>query len=145
MECLKFGTHYGLDLKGDVVNYGEFGLHIQCPWRFTDEKEIIVGSDDLFEQIDETAEYIENFDWDVKGGNLRDVKLLDFISAKSNIVKSASADKYGGLQIEFESNVILTVFPVVSSKAYNEYWRLMNNIDESINHYISSSDGFEID
>lgn len=145
MECLKFGTLHLPSMDGDILNYGEFGLHLQCPWRFTSEKEIIVGSADLFEQKDETAEYVENFDWDVKSGNLRDVKLLNFISEKSLIVKSVNADKYGGLQIEFDNHILLTVFPVVSSKAYNEYWRLMDNKDETKSHYLSTSEGFVYD
>ncbi len=145
MECLKFGTQIRLNKEGDLLNYGEFGLHLQCPWRFTNEKGIIVGSADLFEQVDENAEYTENFDWDIKGGNLRDVKLWDLIAEKAHIVKSVNADKYGGLQIDFESNIVLTVFSTISSKSYNEYWRLMDNKDESKSHYISTSNGFELD
>jgi hypothetical protein len=130
MECLKFGTFYLKDQKGKTWNYGEFGLHLQCPWRLTNDNEIIVGSDNLYEQADETADYDENFNWEELNANLRDVKLNKFISDKKHIVISAIADKFGGLQIIFDSNTVLTVFPVIASKANNEHWRLLDNRDE---------------
>jgi len=142
MECLKFGTLLEADKYGKTVNIGNWGLHLQCPWRLTNTKEIIIGSDDLYEQIDENAGYDENFDWDIKGGNLRDVKLKNFISENIMTVKSAIADNFGGLEIVFNDNITLTVFPVVSSKAGYEYWRLLDNKDLSKNHYISTSTGY---
>jgi hypothetical protein len=145
MECLKFGTLYLKDREGQTWNYGEFGLHIQCPWRLTNDQEIIVGSNDLYEQADETADYDENFNWEEYNANLRDVKLDQFISDNKHIVKSAIADKFGGLQIVFDSNVVLTVFPVIASKADNEYWRLIDNRDETKNHYASKSTGYDLD
>jgi hypothetical protein len=145
MECLKFGTLYLKDREGQTWNYGEFGLHLQCPWRLTNDKEIIVGSNDLYEQADETADYDENFDWEEFKANLRDVKLDKFISDNKHIVKSAIADKFGGLQIVFDSNVVLTVFPVIASKADNEYWRLLDNRDETKNHYVSKTTGYDLD
>ena len=145
MECLKFGTLYLKDREGQTWNYGEFGLHLQCPWRLTNDKEIIVGSNDLYEQADETADYDENFNWEAFYANLRDVKLDKFISDNKHIVKSAIADKFGGLQIVFDSNVVLTVFPVISSKADNEYWRLLDNRDKTKNHYVSKSTGYDLD
>lgn len=145
MECLKFGTLYLKDREGQTWNYGEFGLHLQCPWRLTNDKEIIVGSNDLYEQADETADYDENFNWEEFKANLRDVKLDKFISDNKQIVKSAIADKFGGLQIVFDSNVVLTVFPVITSKADNEYWRLLDNRDETKNHYVSKTTGYDLD
>lgn len=145
MECLKFGTLHFKDQNGMILNYGEFGLHLQCPWRFTNEREIIVGSNDLYEQADETAEYDENFDWEKINANLRDIKLDIIITDNENIVESAFADKYGGLQIFFKSNIVLTVFPDISSKANNEYWRLLDNGHLEKNHYVSSSIGYDLD
>ena len=145
MECLKFGTLYCEDDDGDTWNYGELGLHLQCPWRFTNDNEIIVGSNDLYEQADETAEYDENFNWDDSNANLRDVKLNRFIADRNHIIKSAIADKFGGLEIYFDSNVLLTVFPVITSKADHEYWRLLDNRDETKNHYLSTSIGYDLD
>lgn len=145
MECLKFGTLYLQDRDGQTWNYGEFGLHLQCPWRLTNDKEIIVGSNDLYEQADETADFDESFNWEEFNANLRDVKLNKFINDNKQTVKSAIADKFGGLQIVFDSNVVLTVFPVIASKADNEYWRLLDNRNETKNHYVSKSTGYYLD
>lgn len=145
MECLKFGTLFLKDQQGETWNYGQFGLHLQCPWRLTNDKEIIVGSNDLYEQADEKADYDENFDWEEFNSNLRDVKLDKLISDTKQVVKSAIADNFGGLQICFDSNTILTIFPVISSKADNEYWRLLDNRDETKNHYVSKSTGYDLD
>ncbi len=145
MECLKFGTLYIEDKKGDIFNYGELGLHLQCPWRLTNDNEIIVGSNDLYEQADETADYDENFNWEEFDANFRDVKLGKFITEKEHIVTSAIADKFGGLQICFDNNVLLTIFPVIASKANNEYWRLLDNRNETKNHYVSKSTGYDLD
>jgi hypothetical protein len=145
MECMKFGTLNKKDKKGVMQNYGEFGLHLQCPWRLTNDKEIIVGSFDLYEQTNETREYDDNFNWDIINGNLRDVKLRKLISTEICIVKSAIADKFGGLQIIFENNLILTIIPVTTSKSGIEYWRLLDNRDESKIQYLSTSIGFQFD
>lgn len=145
MECIKFGSFYQINNKGIEQNIGEFGLHIQCPWRLTNDKGIIVGSSDLYEQIDESAEYDENFNYDIIGGNLRDYKFRKFIAESNNIVNKINADIFGGLQIGFDSDVILTIFPVTSSKADVEYWRLIDNRDATKKHYISSSQGYEIE
>ena len=144
MECLKFGTFYQTGKDGKTHNIGEFGLHLQCPWRLTNDVCILVGSDDLFEQIDENAEYDKNFDWDVKNGNLRDIKIGALLSSNHLIVGSAIADIFGGLRILFEANIALTVFPVVSSKAGEENWRLIDNTSNNKRHYISQSVGYEI-
>jgi hypothetical protein len=145
MECLKFGTVYRADKDGKDYNVGEFALHLQCPWRMTNENEIIVGSNDLYEQADEQAEYDENFNWEKLNSNLRDVKLDKFINENKLSIISATADKFGGLDIGFDKNVKLTVFPNISSKADNEYWRIIDFRDEKSKHLESRSTGFEID
>src|SRR5690606_19840931 len=109
------------------------------------DREIIVGSNDLYEQADETAEFEENFNWEEFNASLRDSKLDKLVSEKEHIVKSASGDRFGGLEIVFDSSMVLTVFPVVSSKADNEFWRLLDNRPETKHHYVSKSTGFSPD
>ena len=61
MECLKFG-HLLTDDKGNnQINIGEFGLHLQCPWRLTNDNQILLADSDLFEQPDEKADYDLDF------------------------------------------------------------------------------------
>jgi len=136
MECIKFGILYEKDRKGIERQIGEFDIHLQCPWRITKGSEIIVGCDDLYEQPDETAEYDENFNWDVQGGNLRDVKLETFLKSGKYIVKDITIDDFGGFELIFNDAIKLTVFPTLSSKfEYSEYWRLLDNRTEQ-KHFI---------
>jgi hypothetical protein len=142
MECLKFGILYISDFKNIKRQVGKFGLHLQCPWRITKDNTLLVGSDDLVEQSEETAEYDENFDWDVQGGNLRDVKLELFLSSGKYLVKSVEVDDFGGFELTFNDNVKLTVFPTLSSKStYSEYWRLLDNRSENKEHFAVGSFG----
>ena len=109
MECLKFGF---LETRNRVLkNTGQFGLHLQCPWRLTNDSEIIIGSDDLFEQIDPNANYDENFNWDVTNGNLRDIMIRDFIKENKPIIETTTIDNYGGLEIGFNNNIKLSILP----------------------------------
>jgi len=144
MECLKFGTFFSTSKDENLYNVGEFGLHLQCPWRITNHNEIMVGSHDLYEQIDESAEYDPDFDWDIQQGNLRDVKIGSIIANHKLVVLSITADSYGGLSILFDNQIMLTVFPVISSKSDNEYWRLLDNRIDSEHQYVSTSEGYQL-
>lgn len=143
MECLKFGTVYRTDKDGKKNNIGEFALHLTCPWRLTNETHIIVGSDDLYQQANETAEYDEDYNYHEFNANLRDIKLDKIISENKLSIVSANADKFGGLEICFNNNIKLTVFPDLTSKADNEYWRLIDKRDKKTKHLESWSTGYE--
>lgn len=143
MECLKFGTFYRTEKDGTKNNIGEFALHLTCPWRFTNETQIIVGRDDLYQQADETSDYDENYDYYEFNANLRDVKLDKLIKENKLSVISVNADKFGGLEIFFDKNIKLTVFPELASKADNEYWRLIDFRNEKSKHLESWSTGYE--
>lgn len=145
MECLKFGAVYRTDKDGKINNIGEFALHLQCPWRLTNESNIIVGSDDLYQQADETAEYDENYNYHEFNANLRDVKLDQLISKNKLSIISVTADKFGGLEIYFDNNIKLTVFPDLASKADNEYWRLIDFRNEKSKHLESWTTGYEVE
>jgi hypothetical protein len=47
MECLKFGELHQLEKSGEEILIGDFALHLQCPWRFTDDRNILIGSLDV--------------------------------------------------------------------------------------------------
>jgi len=143
MECLKFGTIFRTEKDGTKNNIGEFALHLQCPWRLTNENEIIVGNGDLYQQADETADYDENYDYFEFNANLRDVRLDKLIKDKTITIISAKADKFGGLEICFENNITLTVFPDLASKADNENWRLIDFRNEKSKHLESWTTGYE--
>ncbi|GHV43885.1 hypothetical protein FACS1894180_4310 [Bacteroidia bacterium] len=140
-ECLKFGILYSIDHKGIEWQIGEFAIHLQCPWRITKNDTLIVGSDDVSEQPDENAEYDENFNWDIQGGNLRDVKLQSFIKLGKCMVQSITTDDFGGFELTFIDNIKLTVFPALSSKNFGEHWRLLDNRNGTKCHYVIDTCG----
>lgn len=142
-ECIKFGVLYRIvDRTGIERQVGEFGIHLQCPWRIIKGNIIVVGYNDLSEQPDETAEYDEDFNWDVQGGNLRDIKMATFLNSGKYIVESVDADDFGGFELTFNDNIKLTVFPALSSKSiYSEYWRLLDNRNENEGHFVVGSFG----
>lgn len=143
-ECMHFGISYKFDRKGNKIQIGGFSIHLQCPWRITKNDIIIVGSDDVYEQPDENAEYDENFDWDVQGGNLRDVKLQEFLQSEKLTVQSVTTDNFGGFELIFNNDIKLTVFPASSNKDfYSEHWRLLNNKDKNANHFVVSPSGID--
>jgi hypothetical protein len=143
-ECLKFGTKFRNDHKGIERQIGAFALHLQCPWRFTKDNKILVGDNDLFEQTDETGEYNEDFNWDIQGGNLRDVKLMNLLKSRGLVVKSIEVDDFGGFELAFPKNIKLKVFPTLSSKStYSEYWRLLDNRNNESKHFVVGPLGFD--
>lgn len=141
MECFHFGI---LTVVDDKQAYGEFALHIQCPWRITNRKEIVVGYEDLYEPINENAEYDPDFDWDISGGNLRDVKLDDLLKREKLTVDSVNVDEFGGFILHFTNNIDLTIFPTLTRKfEYGEYWRLLYNRTDESHHFVVGTFGIE--
>jgi hypothetical protein len=144
-ECLQFGFLYKNDHKGIRRAVGKYQVHLQCPWRFTNEHSLLVGSDDLCEQPNEEAPYDEDFNWDVQGGNLRDVKMAQ-IAASMYVVDAVNADNYGGFKIKFTNGICLTAFSALSTRnEYNELWRLMDNSDDDKPHFVVNATGIDKD
>ena len=137
MECLKFGHLLETNKSGKQIQIGEFALHLQCPWRFTNEAKILIGSLDLYEPVDENAEYDEHFDWDRPNENLRDFKLLELITTQDLTTVSVVADSFGGLEISFINSIRLSIFPAYSKvDQYSEHWRLLTNKATNKNHFV---------
>jgi hypothetical protein len=144
MECLKFGNLYMDATLENSKNIVEFAVHLQCTWRITDKKEIIVGSSDLYENADLNADYNPDFDWSEINSNLRDIKLRALIKDNNLIVKSAKVDIYGGIDIEFNQDFTLATFPDLARNSENEFWRLINVKDINQSHLVSSTTGLEV-
>lgn len=118
MECLKFGDM-------------EYALHLQCPWRFTLNGEILVGDQDFYESEDSEG-----------AANLRDHRLQDVIFRKPKVT-SVSVDKVGRLELAFELGFHLSIFPNESQNGEErESWRLLNYKEKR--HLVMSTTGCEI-
>jgi len=142
MECFKFGHLLSTDNNNKQINIGEIALHLQCPWRLTNDIQILVADNDLFEQENPNAEYDEDFEWDKKMGNLRDIKLDKILKIEGLIVVAILTDNFGGFEIAFNDKIKLTAFPNLSSKAEgNEFWRLIDNRTLSKKHFVVTTNG----
>lgn len=141
IQCFLFGE---LTIVSDKKSVGEFALHLQSPWRLTSATGIIAGSGDLYQQADQTAAYDPDFEWDQFNANLRDIKLEKLLAENKLVVTSAKADAFGGLTLEFNHHISLTVFTDVSAEGENEYWRLIDFRHQKSVHYESWSTGYEI-
>jgi hypothetical protein len=147
MQCFHFGKLVFLNEKKSL---SEFSIHLQCPWRITNQSKIIVGDKDLYEPINEDSEYDENFDWDIIGGNLRDVKLEQFLEPKKIVVCNITTDDFGGFEIEFTDNSRLTVFPTLTRNyQYGEFWRVLGRkfigekVSKETKHFVVGTFGIE--
>jgi len=130
-EYITFGELGTLKDETGEWQVGERNIRLECPWRITQNNILLIGSDDFIEQPDENAEYNKDFDWNVTGGNLRDVKMADFLNSGKHIVQSVKADNFGGFELLFNDNAKLTVFPAMSSKSeHNELWGISDSRDE---------------
>jgi hypothetical protein len=139
MECLKFGIKLREDRNGKKFNVGLFAIHLQCPWRITKENKILIGSADLFEPSNPKT---KNFNWETK--NLRDKKLSLLITQNISIIE-IRIDQFGGFGLEFNDGTKMSVFPDCTAKDNREYWRIIDNRKTKTKHFVSWSDGFEID
>jgi hypothetical protein len=138
MECLKF-TCKEFDDKREQLNPPKgFAMHLQCTWRITSDKELLVGSLDLYQSADD-SEFDEGFNWDRPGSNLRDRRLDDLLKSHELVVQSAAADSFGGFKIRFKNGFTLETFIAESRQdEFSEHWRLIDNRGEKSKHFVLS-------
>jgi hypothetical protein len=144
MRVLHFG-HVTVEESGNR-SYGEFALHIQCPWRLEGPAGILTGRSDLWAP----AEQSEDIDWDSwdydKDPNLQDRRvgeLLGGYDAKTRsfvndpeclVVEDVEADDFGGVVISLSGGYRLVIFPAGST---GEDWRLLKPHSEQ-EHFVVS-------
>ncbi|MBB5554253.1 hypothetical protein [Rhizobium lentis] len=110
---------------------GAYALHVQCPWRFVDEKTIVTGTSDRFV---EPADGTEPNDDDPKSGNLQLIKIASLLKgydAETNsyvnateqlVVIAVNTDNYGGADFLLSGGYRLQVFP---DGSLGEDWRFV--------------------
>jgi hypothetical protein len=121
---------------------GDYVLHIQCSWRIVGENGIVTGLMDRFEGRQPEEDPVDD---DAKTGNLQRVRLLDFMGgfdeetrshvdlAGQRIVTAIKADNHGSLEIAFNDETLLQLFPSSSS---SEDWRFFATAPEDSEHFV---------
>jgi hypothetical protein len=128
--------------KGQELEVGEYGLHIQCAWRIRGPSGIVVASRDRFYKGG--PEPFPEADWDWSAGtNRRDERIRDWLDARSHRVERVSADATGGIVLLLAGGFALDVFPDDSLDGeYCEHWRLLRPGDLS-SHFVVSGSGID--
>lgn len=142
LQVLKFGIRISTaDRKGRPCEIGEYGLHLQCPWRISGPDGVVVGAMDLYHPPGEQPEVPPDFNWET--GNRRDERLSAFFErTKDNPtqVLKASANDCGGFVLDLAGGFQLEVFPADSLP--DEYWRLLKPRDLE-SHFVVTGKGIE--
>jgi len=115
------------DFHGDSREVGEFSLHVQCAWRMVQGDNTIVGNRDLYYPAGwgmDSPDVPADFKWDVQGANRLDERLKLFFQneTKALIVHRVEAGRAGALQICFQNETVLEIFP--NDSFDGEHWRL---------------------
>ena len=141
MANFHFGeiTYHG---KGSI---GQFGLHIQCPWRIEHSGKVFTGASDLWEPANPQEE-VDWSTWDYeKNENLRDYLLQELLKGTCPVTGSSQnetdllvvqvvkVDAFGGVRISMSGGYSLVIFPEGS---VGEQWRLLASPGEG--HFVYS-------
>jgi len=129
MRTIQFGDTEARK-SGGVV--GQYGLHVQCPWRLENDAGVITGSDDLYEPYEIAEQPRESFDWE-KEESLQDRVLRDLLKGydantkqivnSTNLltVEAVQADSSGGFCLSLSGGYRFLAFPHGTRR---EAWRL---------------------
>lgn len=121
---------------------GDFALHIQCPWRFETDNEILTGRSDLWEPVQRPEDFSYD-EWDYeRDGNLQDQRIDHLFSTSDNpVVTSVIVQSHGVFALALTRGLQLVVFP---SGSIGEDWRLFRpNSNDS--HLVVSGGKIEHD
>lgn len=132
MICIPIGDTVGKNKNGQDLTMYE--VHCQCAWRLIDaNRHIIVASSDFYSPPS-TIEWTDSFQWDTKGGNLFDEKILLFNSSHNNLqITEVRIEECNDLFIEFNSSIIFEAF---TDSSQDENWRVIQRSPQSV-HLVS--------
>jgi hypothetical protein len=130
--------------EGEIVELGHIRLHIQCRWRFVDERCILFGRDDLLVPADDSVS-MEEFDWD-KAESALDVaqrKWFELHRSDLPTVIAVGGDAYGGFRISLAGGYTLEGFRCDSRRdECSEHWRLFGHRANG-SHFVFTGDGIQ--
>ncbi|MCA1668758.1 MAG: hypothetical protein LC793_15450 [Thermomicrobia bacterium] len=149
LQVFKFGKRIPSRTRGTTrrppmaVEIGEYGLHVQCPWRIIQGTTIAVASHDLYYAAgDDPYKNDDDFDWEVAGANRRDERIAVLFAAWADsppVVESVVADNVCSLRISLTQQCTLDLFPADSLE--REHWRLLPNSPKR-NHFVVTGTGY---
>jgi len=123
MIAFQFGGRRAVrKFRGNLVDVGDYAVHVQCAWRFVHEEKVIVGSEDIFYPSDPSEGNLSEFDWQ-KQPNRQDRLLQNLLQDESHplVVERLIPGVAGRVTLVFSDGFLLELFPAGSE---NEGWRL---------------------
>jgi uridine kinase len=134
-----------------MITFGEqikYALHLQIPFRFVRDNEVILGNFDMFEPTSEMVES-PDFDWkahqdmgwDNPGKNRYDEIAKKIFVEEDYIVSNAEVNKLYDLKIFFTNGGVLETFG--NSTGDLEFWRFFEEKNKERNHLVILKSGIE--
>ncbi len=147
MQMFQFGQRrHTLGWRGREGVRGDYGLHVQCPWRIVGPEGIVVGSHDVYYPPGDPDIEPPDFKWDTIGANRRDQRLSALFAVREEkpfVVTGVIADNVGGVTITLSDGYKLELWPYDSRP--NEHWRLLQHHGEKARHFVMTGAGIEED
>lgn len=101
---------------------GRFALHLQCPWRISGPRGILVGAHDMYSPASTVK--ARGWKWDT-GPTLFDERVQAQLAQSTEplaFVQSVGTDRCGGFRLSMTRHLLLEVFPADTDGG--EWWRL---------------------
>jgi hypothetical protein len=143
LQWFAFGERRTVEgLRGKPKEVGEHALHVQCAWRIRQRDQVVVGSSDLYLPRESNDDRLEDFNWDVQGGNRRDKHIADLFQNETTqfLVKEVRAAEAGSFTIILESEYALDVFP--DDSLGDEHWRVFSPYSD-VRHFVVTGEGLK--
>ena len=123
---------FGKKIKINEKEKHTYYLVIQTPWRFLQDKKIILASGDMYIPMDST----KPFDVGNDDNSLYDERVKELNTKLSHGIKvvEATFSAIGDITLSLENHLLFQTFIDESTK--NEFWRFISNEQEESRHVV---------
>jgi hypothetical protein len=134
--------------QGEQITFGDYALHIGCPWRVIGQGRILVAYIDLYWSPDqiEGGDAADDFDSYAPGASQRDRAMQRFVERLEEapvFVESIEADEVGSVRFDLSREYRLEILPMDS--LHIEFWRLLDirTGHKLAKHFVVTGQGIE--
>lgn len=139
MAMFQFGAEHTEMSRGESRMFGDYALHVQCPWRIVRDGVILVGYSDM--RVPPVGSDPKAFD--PNDGRSRRDDLTDEFErhgSDAHAVTSLEAARIGDLRLTLADGCVVEILPDFASAEDDtyEYWRLFEPGSET-QHFVVSA------
>lgn len=122
------------------TSIAKYSINVQCPFKITDNKGVLLGSDDLFHPVDEEKIFV---DLNINDSCCFDKKIIKLVDKFTNeYVENIEMNVFGDFIINL-SNISIHVYNV-NSVSNKESWRFFE-VGATANHLVRYGTSFNFD